>query len=574
MVKRWKIKGLLSFLFALIMLLSILPMPAFAEDTADYFGFHTLTDERHRGAYNAIYNGVKSKKDSINLSPYNLTENQFDRIVELYCYDHSEHYWFPLEFEYSKAGNKVTAMILKNHYLTGFNDAVFEAAVKELLRAADGKTSDYDKALALHDALVKHITYQEAPNAHNAYGAIVDRKAVCEGYAEAYQILLQRVGIQSYIVGGTSKGERHKWNIVRLDGKYYYTDVTWDDPVGGDEASKPVYYPYFNITTERLKEDHVITDTYGILPNCTDESKMYAEYTKLSTFTVDAVASALKTVGSQRIARIYNTGNQDFSAWLTNNANDIASKMGLSNWSFRVNHVGRESYLIFSGDVTCTHADKKQHNAKTSTCTDKGWEMYFSCNGCKQLFAANGTTQISEIPYLELAGHTWATTLSYTDGIGHYYGCTKCSDGKGNFVSHSGTDDNDCTTAVTCKCGFVISAVKTHTFGDDRDTTCNNAGCDYTRQVDTPPVDGETQQSPETEDFGSTEDSGGTEDTGSTRQPDNTEEPNSTASFDNLNSSHDKDGASTGVVGAIVGVAAVVCAGIFAFLWFAMKKKS
>lgn len=64
--------------------------------------------------------------------------------------------------------------------------------------------SDYEKELYLHDKIVQIVTYNESANAHNAYGAFFDGVAVCEGNAEAFQVLLHRVGIRSYLVEGAS----------------------------------------------------------------------------------------------------------------------------------------------------------------------------------------------------------------------------------------------------------------------------------------------------------------------------------------------------------------------------------
>lgn len=161
MAVKTKLKRFLSFLLTLCMILTVLPMSVFASAQENpetiYFGLNTLNDANLRGAYNAICNGVSVRSESIDLSAYKLTENQFKKVIELYRYDHTEHYWFPNRYNITSSDGKVVNLTLKN--LTGFNDAAFTAAANKLLVAADGKTTDYDKALALHDALVKHIEY-------------------------------------------------------------------------------------------------------------------------------------------------------------------------------------------------------------------------------------------------------------------------------------------------------------------------------------------------------------------------------------------------------------------------------
>ncbi len=157
--------------------------------------------------------------------------------------------------------------------------------------------SDYDKSLMLHDELAARITYhQEAyeeymaaeeildeeekaaemarldalyPNIHTAYGALVEGKAVCDGYAKAYAYLLHKVGIYSHVAVGTGNGGGHAWNLVRLDGEWCYTDLTWDDQ---DE----VFYDYFNMTLEQLKESgHEFFWYLYTMPTATDTAHSY-----------------------------------------------------------------------------------------------------------------------------------------------------------------------------------------------------------------------------------------------------------------------------------------------------------
>ncbi|MCM1297055.1 MAG: InlB B-repeat-containing protein [Muribaculaceae bacterium] len=63
---------------------------------------------------------------------------------------------------------------------------------------------------------------------YSAYGVLANRTAVCNGYALAYKLLLQEVGIECCMV--TSTAMNHAWNLIRLGGQYYQVDTTWDDP--------------------------------------------------------------------------------------------------------------------------------------------------------------------------------------------------------------------------------------------------------------------------------------------------------------------------------------------------------
>lgn len=125
--------------------------------------------------------------------------------------------------------------------------------------------TDYEKELALHDYLVRHCRYSDDidqdvnSDIYRAYGALVNHDAVCNGYAEAMQLLLRCAGVQSEFVIGTacnSDGEwiDHAWNLVLLDGTWYHMDATWDDPVPdqGDE----VLHTYFNVSDEVIGKNH------------------------------------------------------------------------------------------------------------------------------------------------------------------------------------------------------------------------------------------------------------------------------------------------------------------------------
>lgn len=65
---------------------------------------------------------------------------------------------------------------------------------------------------------------------HGFYGALVEGYAVCGGYSNAYKILGLMAGLDvRYVPGYTSARENHAWNLVKIDGKFYHTDVTWND---------------------------------------------------------------------------------------------------------------------------------------------------------------------------------------------------------------------------------------------------------------------------------------------------------------------------------------------------------
>ncbi|MDF1618363.1 transglutaminase domain-containing protein [Petrocella sp. FN5] len=123
--------------------------------------------------------------------------------------------------------------------------------------------SDFEKELAIHDYIVHQVTYDQSPVLNPAvftiYGALIDGRAVCHGYAEAFQYMAYLAGLNTKIVFGTAKVDGvdigHAWNMIELDGKYYHVDTTWNDPVSS-LGSHNITYDYFNVTDQDLMATH------------------------------------------------------------------------------------------------------------------------------------------------------------------------------------------------------------------------------------------------------------------------------------------------------------------------------
>lgn len=305
-------------------------------------------------AYDKIAAGVAESKAEI--SVYNGTNPiSYDELMtayEAYRFDHTEHFW--LGIEYTVGSVDGTATTLKPSYIMSGAEldaakAEFDNACRELLSGIDDSMSEYEREKTLHDRLAAKVSYDpDADNAHNAYGAIVEGRAVCEGYAEAYQYLLQLAGLQSFIVTGTSanpstgRPEGHAWNIVRVDGRYYHVDLTWDD------QGETIFYAYFNKTDDAIKADHVISDTVYELPVCRSEEADYFTVNggKMGDFDAEAVGTAIKNGGGK--ARIYVTGNrQEFINAFIANIRTVGEYAGVSGgFSYGYSALGNE--IIFT----------------------------------------------------------------------------------------------------------------------------------------------------------------------------------------------------------------------------------
>lgn len=132
----------------------------------------------------------------------------------------------------------------------GFMDEYIKAKVKKIV--AENTTPDMpdiQKVKVLHDWVCSHTEYnnqdQNALVQNNSdNGLFFFDSTQCQGYSNAYDLLLHEAGIEGYTVCNNT----HAWNIVKLGGHYFHVDTTWDD---GDTVS----HKWFLKTDREIKKE-------------------------------------------------------------------------------------------------------------------------------------------------------------------------------------------------------------------------------------------------------------------------------------------------------------------------------
>ena len=116
------------------------------------------------------------------------------------------------------------------YYTTDTEEQAFEAKLDEVISELElSEKSDIEKLFAVYGYVCNNVTYDAtAEHCFTAYGALIDGKAVCQGYALLLMRMLQAASIDSDVVFGVSDGVNHMWNTVLLDGECYLLDATWD----------------------------------------------------------------------------------------------------------------------------------------------------------------------------------------------------------------------------------------------------------------------------------------------------------------------------------------------------------
>ena len=147
-------------------------------------------------------------------------------------------------------------------------DAVVEQWLSEVPAGAD----DYEKSKFVYEKLISTVDYDvDSPNNQNIISVFLGNATVCQGYADAVCYLLDEMGVQAAVVTGVANNESHAWNLVRLDGDYYYLDTTWGNSryLDADASTEGnmINYAYLNVTAEEIAQTHRAKVQYE-LPEC------------------------------------------------------------------------------------------------------------------------------------------------------------------------------------------------------------------------------------------------------------------------------------------------------------------
>ncbi len=216
-----------------------------------------------------ILQGLRQRIDTIKLdqafAAYQISEDQvrdaISQVFNLYqtiCRQHPEYFYLngSAEVQYTLIqglNSRIKAMSLKLGYwddLAGFGPAQLEDLAGQVDREAEKiagqirqKTGEpWEQLSLLHDLLIRLIAYDpDASQAHNRVdSALLQHVSLCQGYAQTYQLIGQKLGYDIRLISGEVDGEGHAWNLVCLNGVFYHVDVTHDDPIPDGGADGPL----------------------------------------------------------------------------------------------------------------------------------------------------------------------------------------------------------------------------------------------------------------------------------------------------------------------------------------------
>jgi len=253
-------------------------------------------NEKQQVLYRIMLDAVGGWTEEITVFPEELEAEDFFTVNKYLLIDRSDLFYVrengtvtTTTFENSKWVSKYTFNYCMSLSEYKKHQIAVDAACEGYLRGIRADMNGYDKALAAYEFIIENTRYDERARdkitdnkydkhtntATAIYGVFSEKIAVCEGYAKAMQYLLEKVGIECVFVSGGN----HAWNLVRLDGDWYYIDATWGDPVT-DNGEDIVSYDYFCLTTKELLKTHTIGEHIPV-PECTAVRYNYYVYNNL-----------------------------------------------------------------------------------------------------------------------------------------------------------------------------------------------------------------------------------------------------------------------------------------------------
>lgn len=241
--------------------------------------YYSKLNKREKKAYKAIYGAMQNHEPTATV--FGLAEVDLYKLMTAINLDNP--HLFYVDFSYGEYSELFSQTIELRYVYDKDETAVLIEKVKKvcikILSRVSGQT-DYEKELSLHDILVENIVYHDvAKNNLEKYrfrsntilGPLFYKTAVCEGIAKTFKLLLNALDIKCVVVkgkatddlsGNVSSDTLHAWNMVKIDDKPYYVDLTWDINLSDKDI---IRHDYFNLTDTDIAIDHSIDKS---LPSC------------------------------------------------------------------------------------------------------------------------------------------------------------------------------------------------------------------------------------------------------------------------------------------------------------------
>ena len=375
---------------------------------------------------------LKARSDTVTILYQSETDpgKSTDFVREIY-YAAREHTGIPTEGDYLryqiggykcsisyKTSNSLYLCTLTytiTYYTTAAQEAEMDEAVASLISDLDLKDkTDYQKIKSIYDYMCSNISY-DYDNLeddtymlkYTAYAALINRTAVCQGYANLFYRLALEAGVDARLITGTGNGGGHAWNIANLGDSYYYLDSTWD-------AGRASYKYYLKGKTDF--GDHQNGEEFS-------SDEFFARYmipeTGYEICSAHTFSTEWKTDADKHWHGCTNCGEKGSEAahtfeWVTDKA-ATEEATGLKHEECTVcGYKQNENTEI--PVLSHTHSMVRTE-AAAATCTEDGNTEYYTCSKCGKLYSDEaGNNEITKEETVDkAAGHKYSDWKTVKD---------------------------------------------------------------------------------------------------------------------------------------------------------------
>ena len=230
----------------------------------------TLASTYDKDAFDArLVEAFKNYESSVDVSDIGITRDEaYNGGINTVINSHPEIIGIAgTSYYYSPSTNLVTKIVISYTSNAREEQQKLDAAINELNSRVDiSGMTDEEIVLAYHEYLTSTVAYAYAAylqgslggaHEYDMYGALVNHSSVCQGYAETMFYLLKKAGLSCAIA--SSQNINHAWNIVKVNGKWYHVDATWDDPVWDMPGRSN--HDYFLVSFDTMNKNTLVNHT-------------------------------------------------------------------------------------------------------------------------------------------------------------------------------------------------------------------------------------------------------------------------------------------------------------------------
>lgn len=183
-------------------------------------------------AKDTIYNGLLNAQSTIDVSAYKLSFDETKELMQNIINSSPELFYVSNAYSYNYTDTTVTTISPKYNStgstLQSQKDLYYKN-LNEIVSQVNTTWSPLEKIVFVHDYLCQNYEYDTSYSIYNTYDFFAQKKGVCQAYTLTFIAVMNELGIETSVASSDSM--QHIWNLVKLNGKWYHVDVTWDDPV-------------------------------------------------------------------------------------------------------------------------------------------------------------------------------------------------------------------------------------------------------------------------------------------------------------------------------------------------------